>query len=128
MGTVIGIGVALYGAYKQSEAGWQAREDARANAADIAAEGAESARRLKKEQDKVLAETKARAAASGIQAGGTLDVYLSEMRKNFELERAWVSKSTFSKAAAERRGGRYQQSIAQAGAWGTIASGISALY
>ncbi len=128
MGTVIGLGLTAYGAYKQSEAGWKAREESREEEKDILAESAEAARRLKKTQDQVLAETKARAGASGIQKGGTVDVYLSELRKNFDLERAWISKAGISKAGAAARGGRYQQRIAQTGAWGTIASGLSTLY
>ena len=121
-------GIAIYGAYKQHQAGEQAKEDSEANAAAIAAESAEAARRLKKQQELTLSETKARASASGIQAGGSVDVYLSEMRKKFDLEQDWIAKSGASAVDIERRKGDYAKEMATTSAWGTIAQGVSSLY
>lgn len=130
MGIFAGVGTALsiYGAYEQYQSGKESRKIAQENAANILAESKESARRVKKDQEQILAETKARAAASGVQGGGTVDVYLSEMRKNFDLEQDWIKKSGESRASIALSGGKQQERMAKVSAWGTITSGLGKLY
>lgn len=124
----LGAGLSIYGAYEQYQSGKEGRKIAQANAANILAESEESARRVKKDQEQILAETKARAAASGVQGGGTVDIYLSEMRKNFDLEQDWIKKSGESRSAIAKAGGAQQERMAKVSAWGTISSGLGKLY
>lgn len=117
--------MSMKSASDQKQAGKRAEGIERMNAAKALAESQEAARRLKLDQDKVTAETKARAAASGVTGGGTVETYLSEMQKNFKSELDWVNKSGASAANINLRRGEYQRQIANANAWGTMASGIS---
>ncbi len=119
---------ALYGAYRQQKSGREARDIARQNAARQIAESREASRRLKLQQESVLDETRARAAASGISPeSSTVTAYLAEMQKNFKSEQDWIKKSGASAASIQARQGEYQARQATAGAWGTIASALSAL-
>jgi len=116
-------GAAVYGASETAKAGREARDIANENAARERAEAAEAARKLKKSQDQILSETRARAAASGVSAeSATVSTYLTEMEKNFQDEQDWIKKSGASAAAIQAKQGEYQQRLASASSWGTISN------
>ncbi len=122
-GAVVGIIGAVYGAYSAEKQGQQIRADRKEDAATILAENQESARRLKKQQDQTISLARAKAGASGIQAGGTVDAYINEMKKNFDLERDWLKKSGVRGAAQQQRAGRYAYQTGRANAWGSLFKG-----
>jgi len=110
-------------AAQQYSAGKKADGIADANAKREEEEATEAARKLKLQQDRILGETRARSAASGIDAdSGTVQAYMSEMQKNFSDELDWIKKSGASAADIRRREGSYQRQAATAKAWGTLAS------
>ena len=121
----MGYFVAFLGAAQQRSAGRKAEAIGEANARRESEEAAEATRRLKLEQEKVLSETRARAAASGVTSEGTVEAYLGEMEKNFSDELDWIKKSGASAANIQRRQGAYQRQQADAQAWGTIANAFS---
>ncbi len=120
----VAIAGAAYGAYSADKQGQQVRADRKEDAAAILAENQEQARRLKKQQDQTISLARARAGASGIQAGGTVDAYINEMKKNFDLERDWLKKSGVRGAAQQQRAGRYGYQTGRANAWGSLFQGV----
>jgi len=121
---VVGIVGAGYSAYSTEKAAGQGRDDRRKNAADILAENQEQARRLKKQQDQTISLARARAGASGIAADGSVEGYINEMQKNFDLERNWLSKSGLRNAANQKRAGSLEYQTGRANAWGTLFAGV----
>ena len=108
----------------QRRAGEEARGIAAENAKRIEAETAESARRLKGQQDSNLSEAKARAAASGVNMRGSQGGFISNLASSYQQERDWLKKSGASKATIERRTGDYAVLQAKAGSAATMATGI----
>lgn len=116
-------GAAVYGATEQKKSGDEAANIGRENAAREREEAAEASRKLKLKQESILAETRARAGASGLSAKSeTVGTYLEEMEKNFKEEQDWIKKSGASAAAIQAKQGEYQQQVATANMWGTISS------
>lgn len=126
-GFIAGAG-ALYQMFASEQEAQQARSTARANVKDINAENAETARRLKLEQDKTVSLARAKAGASGIGFEGTVDTYISEMQKNFKLERDWLKTSGIRQSGREKRRGRYQAETIRTNAWGSLAASAGSIY
>jgi hypothetical protein len=107
----------------QKKAAKNAEKIGMMNAAATEAEAAEQARRLKENQMRVLAETSALSAASGV-AGGSQDIYLSDMAESQMSELNWVKKSGASRAEIERLSGQYQKKQGEAAALGTLSTAV----
>lgn len=123
------LAIAAYSAYQQRKAGKEAEEIGQANAEREQAEAGEAARRLKIQQENILAETRARSAASGIAKGSeSVKTYLTEMQKSFKAEQDWIKKSAASASSIYARQGAYQRQMANIQSWGTISSGLSTAY
>lgn len=124
----IAVALSAVSTAKQISAGNKADKLAEANAKLQEQQTAEEARRLAKEQQKVEATTKARAAAGGAKIEGSQAMFLADMKAEHGKELAWLQKSGQSKAAATRQGGSNARSQAQAGAFGTAAQATSTAY
>ena len=124
---VVGAFGSLVSAGKQMEAASDAKRAARANAAAIEAETAEEARRLKLEQDRTEASSRAAAAASG-SGGVSQDLYQDFLGDEHAKELAWLKKSGASQANITRIQGNAAASTARANAFGTLAGGATSLY
>ena len=107
---VIGVATTVYGAKQTSKAGKAAEQLGGVNAAYIQQETAEEARRLKFEQSKTRATSRATIAASGFRSGvSTMGFsqkeYMSQLQQIQSSELAWLQKSGASRADIARRGG-----------------------
>lgn len=90
---VVGTGVSLFGAYNQYEAG--------RDAAKLAKDESNEQIRRQQAQDRArLAESRARAAASGINLSGSTSDYLSAMEREQGRELNWLRKSGKARAEA----------------------------
>lgn len=125
-GTVLAIAAVVvaaagtaYTVYSTEKAAAEQKKIARANAARIKAENEEALRRLKKQQAVTLAESRARAAASGVTPEGTQKTYLDEMEDAFKSETDWLRGSGASQAYITAREGELRAQT-------TSAAGISA--
>lgn len=115
---------AAYSAYSAHEAAAEQKKVAAANAARIKAENEEALRRLNKQQEATMAEARARAAASGMDSGGSQKSYLDEMADAFKSETDWLRSSGASQAHIVQREGELRaRSTSAAG----IAKGISGM-
>lgn len=124
----IATALAGVGVVKQIEAGNKADKLADANAKLEERQTAEEARRLKSEQAKVEATTKARAAAGGVEVGGSQSMFLQDMKAEHSKELAWLKTSGASRAAATRQGGSNARSQAFAGAASSAANTADMAY
>lgn len=111
---------ALYSLFESKAEQSRQKSATRQNVASIKAENAEEARRLKLSQDRTVSLAKARAGASGVGKGGTVERYIDELKKNFELERNWIKQSSRRQTSAERTRGKFAQDTTRAQAWGTF--------
>lgn len=103
----------------------QQEELARQNAIAVEAEARESERRARVEQAAAMGESRARAAASGVTAGGSLDLFMSEQDRLFEMEIDWLRKSAQSQSQIARMGGQVQSSITQTQGRQQMISGVT---
>lgn len=131
LGTAVSVAQQMSAADAQKAAARDAEKLARENALNIEAEGKREADIMRRQQDELEAETRARAAASGL-VGGSHDIYLSDMERQHGEALDWLSKSTSSRSRIARREGKYASGQAKAsasstmaGAVGTAASGVS---
>ena len=107
---VIGVATTVYGAKQTSKAGKAAEQLGGVNAAYIQQETAEETRRLKFEQSKTRATSRATIAASGFRSGvSTMGFsqkeYMTQLQNIQTSELAWLQKSGASRADIARRGG-----------------------
>ena len=107
---VVGVGVSLYGASQSRQAGKAAEAAGAASGKYIQEETAEEARRLKFEQSKTRATTRATIAASGFRSGAASvgashKAYMKQLEDVQSKELAWLYKSGASRADIARRGG-----------------------
>jgi len=109
-------------AVAQYQAGKDAEAMADYNASLIGAEGEEEAYRMSREQEATRASARARAAASGVTGGGSIQTYLDEMTKTQARELDWLGKSTKSQQVLTRLGGDLAKKKATAQAIGTLGS------
>lgn len=128
--------IAAGAAAQQYRAGQKAAKSAKSIAAQNAdrakMESAEAARRLKGQQEANMSEARARAAASGIQGGGSQGQFLDTMESGYKKELDWLKKSGASAEAIELRKGELAagsaSSSAMAGAIGSISSGTQSTF
>ena len=125
---IIAVGLSAFGVAQQISAGNKADRLAAANAKLQEQQAAEEARRLKKEQERTEAAARAKAAAGGIEVGGSQAMFLSDMKAEHGKELAWLKKSGASRASATRQGGSNARSQAYAGAASTAAGAASTAY
>ena len=91
--TAVASAAMSYKSYQQQEkAASTAEELGRMNAAAVEAETQEEATRLKTNQRRALADARATGAATGF-AGGTQDIYLSDIAETQGRELAWLKKA-----------------------------------
>lgn len=119
-GTAASVGMQL-------EARSDAKRAAEANARAIEAETAEEARRLKMEQERTEATSRAAAAASG-STGVSQEAYQDYLGNEHARELAWLKKSGSSQAGIARQQGRAAASSAAASAFGTLSQGAMSFY
>ncbi len=112
-----------------------ARKTASINANLILEEGAEESRRLRSDISKAEGLMGAMSAASGVQASGTRDLYMKDVKKENQNQLAWLWKSTQQRANVVRRGGQLQSSQLKSQAraqafqgFGKIAQGLYSNY
>lgn len=110
-------GAAVVGAAASISAGQAAKKDAariaaqqeelaRKNAANIEMESRETERRAKIEQERNMAQARAKAAASGVATEGSLSIFMEEQESLFAKEIDWLRKATASQAEIARMGGQ----------------------
>ncbi len=120
-----GIYSSVQASKQQKAAADEAERIGRENAANIEAETQESARRTKKAQDQELATAQARAASSGLEVGGTLSTFLSNLEEGQAESLAWLEKSGANRARLAELSGGYTAATGRAGASATLAAGVS---
>ncbi len=123
----------LYGASQQRKAGKQSKELGRENAAFIAMESAEEARRLLLSQEQVRGTAKHRIAASGFRSGkdsmgASHKAYLTNLKSVQEGELDWLKKSSLSRQKIAELGGQMQQTQMNAAAFGSYAQAGNAAF
>ena len=121
---VIGVGTSLYGARQSTKAGKAAEEAGAASGKYILEETAEETRRLRFEQGKTRATSRAVIAASGFRSGAesmgsSQRAFMSTLKDVQASELAWLEKSGASRAEIARKGG-----VAQGRALKTQAVGL----
>jgi len=111
------------------------KEMARQDAANIEAETEESVRRAKDQAAKAEGESRARAAGSGLDLTGTMDIGLNSMSEEHVRQIDWMAKAGASKARMAVLGGGMRSKAAssqadqfQAQMWGSAAKGVSSVY
>jgi len=124
----IGLVLTALSAVQQYRAGQKAEAAGEENARRIRAETEEKARRTKKGQEAKMGTARARAAASGTADGGSQDIYMSEMEKEFGIELDWLRASGAGQAESAKRGGQVARQQATAGAIGSMASAFGTAY
>ncbi|NGX26704.1 MAG: hypothetical protein K940chlam6_00629 [Chlamydiae bacterium] len=98
---VVGVATSVYGASQTRKAGKAAEQLGGVNAAYIQQETAEEARRLKFEQQKTRATSRATIAASGFRSGvSTMGFsqkeYMSQLQRIQSSELAWLQLIVYS--------------------------------
>lgn len=137
--TVFSAAVAVKGQRDASKAADRAaaaeKEMSIQEAAAIEAETEESVRRAKDKAAKVEGESRARAAGSGLELTGSLDISLDSMAEEHERQIAWMGQAGAERARHALRGGemRSQAQSARADAftaqmWGSAFQGASSVY
>ena len=127
---ILGAATAYYQYSQGQKAEKAAKQIGEANAARIAEETAEAARRLKKQQEETLSEQRARVAASGIQTTGSMTAWLADESDEALAQRRWLEKAGLSQAQsaslAGRRAGASASASATGAALGSFGSGVAA--
>jgi len=114
---VIGAGVAIKSAQAQKAAAADAKKIGKQNASLAIAETEEQARRLKYNQSKEQAMTRARAYASGIDPeSDTVKLVLAEQKKVNQEELDWLIASGYSRASIFKGEGQTASDVAKAAA------------
>lgn len=124
----VAIALTALSAIQSYRAGQKAEAAAEENARRIRLETEEQARRQKKAQEAKMGEARARARASGIQAGGSQDIYMEEMETEFGRELDWLRASGASRAGAAQRQGQVARQQATGQALGSMASAFGGAY
>ena len=106
----VGVATSIYGASQSRKAGKSAEQAGAASGKYILEETAEETRRLRFEQSKTRATSRATIAASGFKSGvSTMGFSHKEYMKQLQgvqtAELAWLQKSGASRADIARRGG-----------------------
>ena len=106
----VGVATSIYGASQSRKAGKSAEAAGAASGQYILAETAEETRRLRFEQSKTRATSRATIAASGFHSGiSTMGFsqkeYMSQLQRIQTSELAWMQRSGASRADIARRGG-----------------------
>lgn len=98
----IGVASAIFGHQASRKAASARRHEAELNAERIRMEAEEEARRKRLEHQQNLAESRARAGASGVLVGSkSTQGFLAEMKSVFDAEQAWLAKSGAFRSASE---------------------------
>jgi hypothetical protein len=122
-GNILKLGLGLYGAKQQYDAGKDAEKNADRNAELIERETAENTRRMKASQGRAQSTLRARMAASGIKSsGGSSKTFLDEYVKEDENQLEWLQESGASQASITRRAGKDQKSAYKSSALGSFFS------
>jgi hypothetical protein len=103
----------------QQEAARQSQALRERNATLIEAEGQESMRRQRREDEREEGMTRARSMASGTTGGGTNNLYLADLKGTNKEELDWLDYSTKSRVGQERAGGYYDYLTGSAAAQAT---------
>lgn len=134
-GTIVAVRGQAKARKAASAAAREEKEMARQEAANIEAETAENVRRARDKASKVEGESRARAAASGFGASGSIDLALDSMSAEHGRQIAWMAKSGASKARMAIMGGDMRSDAQDARAdqlqsqmWGTVATGVGSGY
>lgn len=122
---VMSAAMTAYGAHQQYEAGKEAKKIADENARREEEVAGEEARRRENQLDKDMSEAKARIYASGLDMGGSSEMYMQDLRDTGAEEVAWIHKSGRLRADTMRAEGKLARSQARAGAFQTLAAGAS---
>ena len=128
------LAVSLFSVSEQVKAG-EAQEDAAKEAKKLsklqaertAEETAESVRRTELAQAQLEGVTRARIAASGVHATGSMAAYMEEMKKTHVGEVDWMKKAGATAVEATEIEGKYAAKSAAAGAKSTYAGAIGSL-
>lgn len=137
--TIFAAGVTIVGQMEASKRADEAAADEKAlsieEAAAIEAETAESVRRAKDKAAKVEGESRARAAGSGAEISGSIDISLDSMSEEHTRQIDWMGKAGASRARMALMGGEMRAKAQSARAdtltanmWGTAAGGVSSTY
>ena len=122
-GKVWKTGLGILDAYRQYDAGRDAKEQARKNAQIMLDQTAEQARRYQRQASRNLAQQRANISAGGSKLGGTnLDI-LSEVDAEQTAQLGWLKKAGATRARATRKAG---DAYAKAGILGAATSLIGA--
>lgn len=84
----------------------EAKKTARANARLIESETRENLRRMDREQVFRMGSATAEAGASGFALAGSQAKVLTELNREYELQRDWFKQTAQQRARMARRGGR----------------------
>ena len=127
--TAIQVGLSLFGFGKQKQAGKDAEEVGRLNAAAEAAEGAETIRRMERQgrQQEGFARTAAGASGFSIQKGTSQFNYIKELVAENQRQRTFTAEASKRKQDILVRGGQAAGSIADAAALGSLGTAVGAL-
>lgn len=100
---------------------------ARENAMNMESETRETERRARGQEDKVAAQRRARAAASGTKAGGSQQTFMDSEAEEFAKEMDWLRTSGANSAAYTIAAGKSAadatRNAGDAAMWSGIASG-----
>ena len=122
------VAATAFSAYQQYEGAKDAEQLAKEQADRQKAEAEEMARRAEKDASRQESLARARAAASGIGAGGSTALYMSELEKTQREEIDWIRRAGASQARLTRKEGRWAYRRGMAGAVSTAASGVTGGY
>ena len=132
MGSAVAIIGAVYSIYsgmqekKASKAAAKEQEAMAArNAALSEAETREEAARMQQAKDEQMAKSRAKAAASGVQTGGSMDIFMGAQDDKLRGEIDWLKKSGSSRADLIRQGGAFAASQTRQQGSTALASGIA---
>jgi hypothetical protein len=136
VGTAYSVYSGIEAAERQEEAADEAMRIGRENAANIEAETAEQARRLKAQQEQEGAKARAVAASSGlVSSTGTLNTFLEDLDKGHAESLAWLERSGANRSRIAELSGGYtaqtgyaQASSTRASTAGNAATGASNIY
>lgn len=107
----------------------QQEDLARQNAIAVEAEARESERRARIDQETAMAEGRARAAASGVTIDGSMDLFLTEQDRLFDMEIDWLRRAAQSQASIATRTGQIEAAATRAqgqqALWSGVTQGIS---
>lgn len=122
---VYGASEAHRGAEAQKKAAREAERLGKLEEERAKAETAESVSRAQKAQEQLQSMTRARIAASGVSATGSMSAYLDEMMKTHKGELDWMKKAGATRADAASMEGRYAAQTGRAAAKSSAAGAAS---